>query len=235
MSEDSDSSSVSDTGNVFLELGADPSTKHFELDEENSTPLRRVFKFVNFDGTYETFGLADIMTMVRGNPENFLKINCVYLGLYDSATKSVGAIGKSESKSKDPRVMGIAEWTTKIPFPLGGKVFALLRIVFHLHSELSDEHFKMTADVVPTPRQFLEGGAEGTRPKMKRFLTWKNVQPSTLRLHGGTVLCLENPKNALEASLPDLQETITVHSVGTESPVPNEPKYTWSEIVKKFL
>jgi hypothetical protein len=234
MSEDSDSSSsVSDAGNVFLELGGDPSIKHFELDEENSTPLRRVFKFVNFDGTYETFGLADIMTMVRGNPENFLKINCIYLGLYDTATKSVGAIGKSESKSKDPRVMGIAEWTTKIPFPLGGRVFSLLRIVFHLHSELSDEHFKMTADVVPTPRQFLEGN-EGVRPKMKRFLTWKNAQPSTLRLHGGTVLCLENPKNALDASLPELSGSINL-AIATESPVPNEPKYTWSEIVKKFL
>jgi hypothetical protein len=169
MSEDSDSS-ASDNGNVFLELGADPSIKHFELDEENSTPLRRVFKFLNFEGTHETLGLADIMTMVRGNPEHFLKINCVFLGLYDAATKSIGAIGKSESKSRDPRVMGISEWTTKIPLPLGGTLYPLLRIVYHLQSELSDDMFKMCADVVPTPRKFLEGNVV-LRPKMMRLFS----------------------------------------------------------------
>jgi hypothetical protein len=236
MSDDSGSTSGSDSGNVFLELGGDPSIKHFELDDELSTPLRRVFKFVNFEGTHETLGLSDIMTMVRGPPENFLKINCVVLGVYEASTKMIGAIGKSESKSRDPRVMGISEWTTKIPLPLGGSLYPLLRIVYHLHSELSDELFKLCADVVPTPRQFIEGN-EGQRPKMKRFLSWGHANPSTLRLHGGTVLALENPKNALDCTLADIPGTLTivVNEAKPQEVIFQEPKYTWSEVVKKFL
>jgi hypothetical protein len=238
----SDSEQSSDNeSNVFLELGSDPSTKHFELDEEASSPLLRVFSFRNLEGTHETLGLADIMTMIRGDPDEYLpKVNCIYLGIFDAKTKRIGAIGKSVSKQRDPRVMGISEWTGKIPLPLGGNLYSLLRLVFHLHEAIPDTTFKLCADVVPVPRQFLEGPNQQS-PRMKRFLNWGQDEPSILRLHGGNVMALENPKNALDPNLSTLQEHIIVcqDSQPTQMKPPTvwsppEQVYGWSEVVKKF-
>ena len=243
----------SEEGNVFLELGSDPSIKHFCLDETLSTPLRRVFKFQNLEGAHETLGLADIMTMIRGSPTEFLpQLKCVYLAIQDGSGR-LGALGKSEAKERDPRVIGITEWTHKIPLPLGGDVYTSLRIVFHLRGEIPDSHFKMCADVVPVPRQFLESADNsGTRPKMKRFLSWGHAQPSTLRLQGGTIISLENPKNALEEHLPDMGQdvTFTITTIAPKSASAHHAVsevaarqtdhsstrqlYCWSEVVKKL-
>ena len=132
MSEEgrSTSSESSDEPNVFMELGVDPNVKHFALDEELSLPLRRVFKLQELEGTHETLGLSDIMTMVRGSPdENLPHIKSIYLGLKDPKSNDVGAVGKSEAKERDPRVIQIHEWTPKIPLPLGGPTYSLLRII----------------------------------------------------------------------------------------------------------
>ena len=249
-SRSSDGESSEEQTNVFLELGSDPTTKHFDLDEELSLPLRRVFKFQNLDGAHETLGLADIMTMVRGSPTEFLPhVKHAYLGVFDASTKLIGALGKAESQERDPRVLGIAEWTSKVPLPLGGDLYNSLRIVFHLSSEIPDSQFKLCADVVPVPRQFLESDS-GSRPKMKRFLSWGHSQASVLRLQGGTVIALENPKNALEDELPSLTETIQICTLmksetSNKASVSETPKqnsnfgmtsrqFTWSEIVKKL-
>jgi len=238
----SDSEQSSDNeSNVFLELGSDPSIKHFQLEEEASSSLIRIFSFHNLEGTFETLGLADIMTMIRGSPEEHLpKINCVYLGIYDFKTKRIGAIGKSACKTRDPRVLGITEWTGKIPLPLGGNLYSRLRLVFHLHEPVPDSAFKLCADVVSVPRQFLEG-PDQQRPKMKRFLNWGQAEPSILRLHGGNVMSLENPKNALDASLADLGEAIVCQDPMPQTVMrppttwtPPEQVYSWSEVVKKF-
>jgi hypothetical protein len=238
-SSDSEQSSVVES-NVFLELGSDPSVKHFVLDETLSTPLIRVFLFQNLEGTHETLGLADIMTMIRGTPEEFLpKLNCVYLGIYNPKNKTIGTIGKSESKQRDPRVLGISEWTSKIPLPLGGNLFTNLRLVFHLHESIPDSTFKLCADVVPVPRQFLEGGDQ-QRPKMKRFLNWGQSEPSILRLNGGFVLSIENPKNAMDSNLPDLGEILVCQEGPQLTMKPPttivhfEKVFSWSELVKKF-
>jgi hypothetical protein len=239
MSERSRSESESsEESNVFLELGFDPSIKHFALEEELSTPHIRVFSFQNLEGTHETLGLADIMTMIRGGPDEFLpKVISVYLGIFDPATKSIGTIGKSVSKERDHRVMGISEWTGKIPLPLGGDLFSKLRIVFHLMEPMPDSTFKLCASVVPVPRQFLEG-PDQQRPKMKRFLNWGG-EPSVLRLQGGNVMALENPRNSLDFCHSSLPNTIicqdAIPTVQTRPPwTPPEPVYSWSEVVKKF-
>lgn len=244
----------SEEGNVFLELGSDPAIKHFCLDEALSTPLRRVFKFQNLEGAHETLGLADIMTMIRGSPtEHLPQLKCAYLAIFESSTGRLGALGKSEAKERDPRVIGITEWTHKIPLPLGGDVYPSLRIVFHLRGEIPDSQFKLCADVVPVPRQFLESpDNSGTRPKMKRFLSWGHANPSTIRLHGGTVMSLENAKNALEDNLPEMVDSTPIIAAGTKEAVQGAPRiitvqgagpfgvrereqiYTWSEVVKKF-
>jgi hypothetical protein len=244
----SDGESSEEQTNVFLELGADPTLKHFALDEDLSLPLRRVFKFQNLEGVHETLGLADIMTMIRGSPTEFLPhVKHAYLGVFDSSTKRVGTLGKAEAQERDPRVLGITEWTAKVPLPLGGDLYNSLRIVFHLSSEIPDSQFKLCADVVPVPRQFLESDS-GSRPKMKRFLSWGHSQASVLRLQGGTVIALENPKSALEDELPCMTETIQIctkeSTTKPSDPTENSSKvplamasrqYTWSEIVKKIF
>ena len=244
----SEGDSSEEQTNVFLELGADPTIKHFALDEDLSLPLRRVFKFQNLEGAHETLGLADIMTMIRGTPTEFLPhVKHAYLGVFDASTKRVGTLGKAEAQERDPRVLGITEWTAKVPLPLGGDLYNSLRIVFHLSTEIPDSQFKLCADVVPVPRQFLESDS-GSRPKMKRFLSWGHSQASVLRLQGGTVIALENPKNALEDELPSMTETIQIFTKETHQTTSDLPEnfskisfgmssrqYTWSEIVKKLF
>jgi hypothetical protein len=231
-------SESSEDAHVFCELGMDPAINHFVLDEELSTQLRRVFKCQELDG-HETMGLSDIMTMMRGTPDEYLPlVHSVYLGLKDPQSNAVGVIGKSESRGRDPRVLGIQEWTQKIPLPLGGSTYAQLRIVFHLHAEIPLEHFKICADVVPVPRQFLESADSSGRPKMKRILGWGKDPPSILRLLGGTILTLEQPRDALDPTLPELNSPITLVQPTETKTQPmravSERLYSWSELVRKY-
>ena len=196
-SEDEDSSQQ-----VFLELDKE----HFEEDTVLSTPLCRVLRFVKLE-THESVGLSEVAGMVRGDAAAIsAKLKGVYLALLDpSGTGALGILGKGIPTGSDPRVHIVSEWTPKCPLPLGGKLYPNLRMVFHLSEPLTDgETLKLGADIIAVPHLYLNG-----TPKMKRILTW-DTKKSTLRLRGGTVLCLENPYHALSPTLDELPCPITL-------------------------
>jgi hypothetical protein len=181
---------------VFLELDKD----YYEEDVHRSTSLKRVLRLIKLD-THETLGISDIAGMVRGTPEEVVpKIKDVFLGLVDPTTNQVGILGRAapNAKESDPRIFSIAEWTSKCPLPLGGITYGQLRLIFHLHTPLEDtETLKLAADIVPVPPLYTENS-----PKMKRVMTWKSGETkltSTLRLRGGSILCIENAFDAMKS------------------------------------
>jgi hypothetical protein len=191
---------------VYLELDRE----HYEEDVQRSTSLKRVLRLIKLD-THETVGICDITGMVRGKPENVVpKIKDVFLGLVDPSTNEMGILGRAmpNPKESDPRIFAIPEWTAKCPLPLGGSTYGQLRLVFHLHTPLGDdESLKLAADIVAVPSMYTENS-----PKMKRVMTWKSGETkkmSTLRLRGGTVLCIESAFDAMQ-SLEVSNGTITL-------------------------
>jgi hypothetical protein len=198
----SDTEDESTSQQVFLELDKE----HYEEDSVLSTPLCRVLRFVKLE-THETVGLSEVAGMVRGDAAAVSsKLKGVYLALLDpSGTGALGILGKGIPTGSDPRVHIISEWTSKCPLPLGGKLYPNLRLVFHFSEPLAEgETLKLGGDIIAVPQLYLNG-----TPKMKRILSWEGKK-STLRLRGGTVLCLENPHHALSPTLDELPSTITL-------------------------
>jgi hypothetical protein len=195
---------------VFLELDKE----HYEEDPVLSTPLMRVLRFVKLE-THESVGLSEVAGMVRGDAAIITgKLKGVYLGVIDpNGSGAMGLLGRGVPTGSDPRVHIVSEWTPKCPLPLGGKLFPNLRMVFHLSEPLADdETLKLGGDIIAVPPLYLNGS-----PKMKRILTWDGKK-STLRLRGGTVLCLETPLYVLSPTLNEMAATITLQ----EDVVPTE-------------
>jgi hypothetical protein len=198
----SESEDESTSQQVFLELDKE----HYEEDTVLSTPLCRVLRFIKLE-THESVGISEVAGMVRGDAAAIsAKLKGVYLGLVDpKGTGALGVLGKGIPTGSDARVHIVSEWTPKCPLPLGGKLFPNLRMVFHLSEPLAEEEtLKLGGDIVAVPHLYLNG-----TPKMKRILSWDGKK-STLRLRGGTVLCLENPLHALSPTLDELPSTITL-------------------------
>jgi hypothetical protein len=210
------SDSDNESERVFLELDKD----HYTEDVQRSTSLKRVLCLINLD-THESLGISDFAGMVRGTPEEVVpKIKDVFLGLVDPTTNSMGILGRAtpNAKDSDPRIFCIPEWTAKCPLPLGGITYKQLRIIFHFHTPLAEgETLKMAADIVPVPSLYTDNS-----PKMKRVLTWKheeNKLSSTLRLRGGTVLCIENAYDAMKGLDSELGTITLLQDPGVQIPL----------------